>query len=52
MVYRFLLFVELPDPYTSSASVIEASALCMARREHILNWQKQAGLESAGGRGS
>jgi drug/metabolite transporter (DMT)-like permease len=40
MMYGFLLFAELPDLYTLlGASIIVASTLYIARREHVLNRQ-------------
>jgi S-adenosylmethionine uptake transporter len=43
MMYGFLLFAELPDLYTLlGASIIVASTLYIARREHVLNRQRQA----------
>jgi drug/metabolite transporter (DMT)-like permease len=43
MMYGFLLFAELPDLYTLlGASIIVASTLYIARREHVRNRQRQA----------
>ena len=42
MLYGFPLFAERPDLYTLlGASIIVASTLPIARREHVRNRQKQ-----------